>query len=158
MKFKVFSQREAESIKYSANCLVISITGDKNEKANITHTNLLRLKFHDIDRKGNDNWTLFDNSLAKTLLSYVNNNIKGVDTIIVHCHAGISRSPAVASALSYILNGTDYDLIKRYGLYNRRVYSTIVREFQENYDSYKLMTEFLNLKLKSTSNKELRGE
>ena len=149
MKFAACSQEMAEDTQFPESCLVISITDSKRELAKIEHPKLLRLEFHDIDRKGNNKYILFDESFAKKILAYVNDNIEGTKSIVAHCHAGVSRSPAVISALSYILNGSDHDLLKAYEFFNRRVYSTIAREFQNNYDEYKAMTDFFNLKLKA---------
>ena len=50
------------------------------------------------------------------------------DTIIVGCDAGLSRSPAVAMAIAYILE--DYELVDNmkeiYKFYNQDLYSAII--------------------------------
>lgn len=45
---------------------------------------------------------------AKKILDFVLKYKDDVNDIIVHCEAGISRSPAVAIALSEILNGKEH--------------------------------------------------
>jgi predicted protein tyrosine phosphatase len=150
MKFYIFAQREIENQPISDKKLVISITDTRGEMAviNCKPENLLRLVFHDIDRKGNDKYILFNNTHACELLAFINERIlNGYNAIITHCGAGLSRSPAVAAALSYLLTGEDRRIITEYRLFNRRVYSTIIREFQENYNKYLHITGFFYAQL-----------
>lgn len=50
---------------------------------------------------------LFTDEDAKSILNFVELCKNGVDLIVVHCEAGISRSAGVAGALSLIMNGSD---------------------------------------------------
>lgn len=56
---------------------------------------LLILEFNDIDRKMPP-WKLFDKDQAKQVIDFVESLPDEVDSIMVHCEAGISRSAAVA--------------------------------------------------------------
>jgi predicted protein tyrosine phosphatase len=94
----------------------------------------LHLDFHDTDAHANNGkhwsalpvlngkYTSFDKEHANQIIKFVSELPNEVDSVIVHCHAGISRSAAVARFIAdmYFLEH-DYG----YDLYNRRVYSTL---------------------------------
>ncbi len=61
---------------------------------------LLRLVFEDIEDP--DTPTSFTTALAAEILAFVEQMWNQVDVFLVHCEAGLSRSPAVAAALSRI--------------------------------------------------------
>lgn len=74
---------------------------------------------------------------AKKILEFVLKYKDDVNDIIVHCEAGISRSPAVAIALSEILNGkehTERHIQSLVGLQyaNLLVRDLILQEYREN--------------------------
>ena len=52
-----------------------------------------------------------------------------ITCMLIHCDAGISRSPAVALALHKIYNYS-MDMPMSWRLYNRHVYTTIMNEFR----------------------------
>ena len=91
---------------------------------------VLRMAFHDLD-KPIVGYDLFSKEEAKQILDFINSIKNKIDLIIVNCEAGISRSAAVACSLSKILNGEDTWLIKRYNLYNRHIYNTIMSTYQD---------------------------
>lgn len=55
----------------------------------------------------------------------------GVDIMVVHCHAGRSRSAATAAACSVILGQSDEEFFKGRFTPNMKVYRTILNEFQK---------------------------
>lgn len=75
----------------------------------------LTIKFHDINYDGSVNSlkpvkktiTPINENHARELIKLVLKWKDTVNNFIVHCEAGMSRSPAVALALSEILNGKD---------------------------------------------------
>lgn len=68
---------------------------------------------------------------ARQILDFVDRHIKnGVEHFVVHCDAGISRSPGVAVALKEIYNN-DREIKPEHRLYNRLVYSTIIKVYHE---------------------------
>lgn len=58
---------------------------------------------------------------------------KGVDFVVCHCDAGISRSAGVAAALSKHYNGTDFEFFNREGRYrpNMLVYKKVLNALHE---------------------------
>lgn len=53
-----------------------------------------------------------------------------IERIILHCDAGVSRSPGVAAALSKSLLGDDAEFFRRYRP-NMRVYRTLLNRLHE---------------------------
>jgi rhodanese-related sulfurtransferase len=111
--------------------LIISINEDPLQLARIPDSvhcqgRILRMVFDDIDIESNG--TMFTEENALTILNYVDEYIQDVSRIVVHCHAGVSRSVAVAAALSKIINGSD-DTIFKSGCPNMKVYTTILETY-----------------------------
>jgi len=73
----------------------------------------------------------FDNNLAKSIVEFVKKHIDDIEMIICQCDAGISRSAAVAAALSKCIHGNDEYYFKHY-LPNSLVYKTILEEWYKN--------------------------
>jgi predicted protein tyrosine phosphatase len=95
---------------------------------------LLQLAFLDMDRhvpgiEDHDSWSygsrLFTPENADQILDFVNEMWDKVDLFLVHCEAGISRSPAVAAALCKIKHGHDQHFFDNYTP-NRLVYRTLL--------------------------------
>jgi predicted protein tyrosine phosphatase len=74
---------------------------------------------------------LFTDENAKQILDFVEKYKLEIETIIVHCEAGISRSAGVAGALSLIYNGTDQLYFDDY-LPNMLVYRKILNAYMRN--------------------------
>jgi len=75
---------------------------------------VLQLRFDDLQvplhcETKNIDYILFDQQHARQIWDFVNANDKH---IFIHCHAGISRSAAVAAALKKVLHGDDSDVWK----------------------------------------------
>ena len=66
---------------------------------------------------------------ADQIRDFVRKHEHDVDLIVVHCHSGVSRSPAVAAAISTALH---LDARKFWQLYtpNRYVYHTVADAFE----------------------------
>lgn len=76
-----------------------------------------------------DGAVLFNKEHAKQIFDFVEKNKDGVDTILVHCHAGQSRSAAVAAFLEKIYFGKD-------DIYNsHRVNDYIYKALEEAYNN-----------------------
>lgn len=98
---------------------------------------LLRVQFDDHDPQDNSNllmpgyiWDdqqLMTEEQATDIIMFAASLPEDIDMLVVHCWAGISRSAAVAIALSQIL-GLD-EQYPNYGLYNRYVYRTMMNAY-----------------------------
>lgn len=154
MQFLTMNEKQILSNVYKGikqKHIVISITqgGATNIKLppNNARVSQLFLKFDDIS--GIDpNYLFFDESMAKDILEFVNNHINKVSLIIVNCQAGLSRSVAVASALSKIINYVD-DAIFTKGIPNMFVYSTILETYFSNEDNRVIYSNIHNRRLQS---------
>lgn len=64
---------------------------------------------------------------AKALLDFILQQRNAMTKLTIHCHVGVSRSPAVAIALAEWLDTTPhiYGLISAYPLFNRQLYRTL---------------------------------
>lgn len=87
---------------------------------------LLRLAFPDLAMpvEGCD---LFDEEHAHRILDFVQDVWRRIELLMVHCEAGVSRSPAVAAAVARIHFGEDREFF-RPGVYdpNRLVYQALL--------------------------------
>ena len=134
--FVVYSRQAMEGCngQRSMPHIIVSITtpGDPYAPAKIkTNENtlgILRLSFYDLDRvePGVEELEcdLFQPSQAKEILTFVDAH-PTAERFIVHCDAGLSRSPAVAAALSKILYGDDSRFFRQYHP-NMLVYRSIL--------------------------------
>lgn len=83
----------------------ISISSDETQFANLSTNNrkgLLQLCFLDRDFKHKDN---FQNTHASQIIEFVFEMLPKIDSLLIHCEAGVSRSSAIAAAISEILWG-----------------------------------------------------
>jgi len=86
--------------------------------------------FDDISRFNDNELVSFNDKMAKKIITDFDNEGKDCQTLLVHCWAGKSRSPAVAIALSEIFHLKTPEQIaemkKQFPIYNKRVYHTIL--------------------------------
>lgn len=88
---------------------------------------VLRLVFWDVDDPfgGIPGGMLFHEEQAETVLDFVFERLERIDAVVCQCDAGISRSAALAAALSRILTGDDAYYFRQYQP-NRLVYDTLL--------------------------------
>jgi len=107
---------------------VVSIRDPKAPVPNLHRSprliSILSLAFHDADDKCNDKpYQLMTNADAKKVYDFVSTMMKGgVDTFLIHCELGISRSAGCAAALSRIFNGDDSRYFMTGGPYGSSMY------------------------------------
>jgi len=78
------------------------------------------------------------------LLDFVNKNIDDIDTIVVHCHAGCSRSAGLACILSKIYNNQESWFWENPELRcNTLVYKVTLEYFNETVDKDKRLQTVL---------------
>ena len=73
----------------------------------------------------------FGKEHANKIIEFVNKHLNNIELIICQCDAGISRSAAVAAALSKCINNDDAFFFKHY-LPNSLVYKTILEEWHKD--------------------------
>ncbi len=137
MKFLVLSREEVKTVSPQIPYIVISVTDPQTVEADILQSqhrrSVLRLKFHDISGTKNEDLKSFHSTHeiamteehALSVLDFVKDNLSDIQLILCHCEIGISRSAAIAAALSKILNNEDEFFFENYWP-NRWVYNLIL--------------------------------
>lgn len=113
MDLYVYSRRALEAVQpHEVPHVVISITSGPEDLARLRRNEqcrgVLRLHFPDADVASAQfpEAVLFAPDHARMVWEFVLAH-RDVERIVVHCDAGVSRSPAVAAALGRVLNGDD---------------------------------------------------
>lgn len=85
----------------------------------------LRLAFADI-KEPKDDLILFNGELARQILEFVDRVWDEIEVLMIHCEAGISRSPAVAAAIAKLKYKDDAAYFRIYRP-NTLVYLTLLQ-------------------------------
>ncbi|MEZ4451961.1 MAG: hypothetical protein R3B09_21035 [Nannocystaceae bacterium] len=118
--------------------VVVSITSSPADVARIPPSpaclGILRLAFADRDfpREGEGPEGLFSREDARRIWDFVLAHREQARCVVLHCKAGVSRSPAVAAALARVLRGDDEEFFRRYGP-NARVYRILLDVYEAEY-------------------------
>jgi predicted protein tyrosine phosphatase len=116
MHFIVRDRERVEAgIIVKSSYVLISIRDPDKRKVQIPRQpglrDVLQLSFHDAEPAGNfklpENIMLMTEEHAGQVWSFVKKWEQEVGTVVVHCEAGMSRSPAVAAALCKGTGGDD---------------------------------------------------
>jgi len=115
MNIQVFNREAFEHYKTDHSHIAISITDPNSKPAKFINEknsllNQLELQFYDLDKDTEVfpySRFVFTQADAKKIIEFVIKYENIVDTILVHCEAGISRSAGIAGALSLIYNNND---------------------------------------------------
>src|SRR5215210_3077862 len=96
----VLSREDAESYEPGENEVCISISDPDAPAARVSSrfAAVLRLNFDDVTERGEESDILFAEEHAREIRDFVT-SWPNVSRVVVHCHAGVSRSPAVALGL-----------------------------------------------------------
>lgn len=121
MKVWYISKLFFESFKPSKNVSVISIRDPGEVVSNLAGwEKVLSIECHDIDCAV-EGFKLFSNDQAAQIIDF----IKDSNFILIHCHAGVSRSGAVAKFISEL----GYELFtfpeSDNSCYNKHIYSVL---------------------------------
>ena len=133
MRFIVLSRPEAEKYKPEVSAIIISITDPEQPQAALRnileYKDCLRLQFHDLDHpiEGYKYLKMFHKTDAEQIIAFVDKYKDGVELVVVHCEAGVSRSAGVAAALSVIYNNTCEEFYSSRYYPNALVKSVILR-------------------------------
>ncbi len=109
----VLNRVDAEEFDYSYTWACISIANTEEDFAYIPEENcvaLLQLAFVDITQPM-PGYILFHDDHAHDIFDFVTQYWDWIDTLLVHCDAGISRSSAVAAAISRLKFGAEGEFL-----------------------------------------------
>jgi len=89
--------------------VVISISDPGSRRAKVKKQSGLRgvlyLTFNDAEPPTTSSMVLFSPQQARQIVEFVASHQTGIGAVVVHCHQGMSRSPAVAAALCKAMGG-----------------------------------------------------
>ena len=90
---------------------IVSAVGGNPILSTENRVGLLNMAFEDREFFGPSTppELIFDSEKAKQILEFAEDMWPQIDCLMVHCHAGMSRSPAVAAALEHIHHGNGSD-------------------------------------------------
>lgn len=125
VEIRVTSRSEIPHVNPPDGAALISVTSPELEHPQVSEKwrAVLRLKFHDIERRWSDDDMLFTEKQAEEILGFVKEIKPSI--LWVHCDAGISRSAGIAVALDKLVNGVDSGSL--YPFYNRHVVETMIK-------------------------------
>lgn len=133
IKIVVTNRENAKTYDFKKNFSIISVYSpdDEPNEFQTKPNKVLSLCFSDTSEKRFDGMEgpfgkmiVFKEEMADKILKFVDEQIeKGVDTFLIHCDAGMSRSPGIAVALDEIYNENNKPFTP---LYNKFVYKTII--------------------------------
>lgn len=125
----------AEDIGEFGDKVVLSITTPGCPDAGIRGNKVYRFRFYDIlsmkfDPNKNISICPMSGGLARYMAECIVSELKAGNTqVVIHCEAGVSRSPAVALAIADVFDTypTKQALLMMYPLYNKHVRNLVHR-------------------------------
>lgn len=139
MEFIIHNRKLIESsAPPEAPHVVISITTSPLDEAKIPATpaclGILRLAFFDSDLPPEEEGPegLFSPADARKIWDFVLAHRAEARCVVLHCNAGVSRSPGVAAALARVLRGDDAEFFTRYKP-NTRVHRLLLDVYRSEY-------------------------
>ena len=113
MEIKIMSQQEAQDWSYDqwiGVALLVSIVGTNTEPPNFYHNprivEKISLAFDDITEVA-DSQTLLSEAQCHQIKDFVLDHAEEVESIVIHCLAGVSRGAAIAFAICRLLGMDD---------------------------------------------------
>jgi predicted protein tyrosine phosphatase len=130
--FVVLSREEAERYKPGEREICISIADPDAEPARLSggFAAVLRLNFTDIIEMGEPSDVLFSEDDAQAIREFID-AWHDVRRIVVHCHAGVSRSPGVALGLCDVRGWATAELERSHPGWNRLVRTAVAAKRQD---------------------------
>jgi len=128
-EFVVLSREAAEHYEPRGREVCISIADPDAEPAQISNrfAAALRLHFNDVTERGEPSDILFCAEHARAIREFVK-SWPSAERIVVHCNAGVSRSPGVALGLSDLHGWATAALERSYPGWNRLVRTVLAAE------------------------------
>ena len=130
-KFIVLSREDAERYEPGVREICISIADPDADPALVSKDFLavLRLNFTDIIEQADPTDILFSEDHARAIREFID-TWPDATRIVVHCHAGISRSPGVALGLCDIRGWATAELERSHPGWNRLVRTALAAKPQ----------------------------
>jgi predicted protein tyrosine phosphatase len=131
-EFVVLSREEAERYEPGAREICISIADPDTDPARLSRrfAAVLRLNFTDIVEPEDPSDVIFSDDHARAILDFID-SWPDAARIVVHCHAGMSRSPAVALGLCDIRGWATAELERSHPGWNRLVRTALAANLDE---------------------------
>jgi len=128
-EFVVLSREEAELYAPRGKEICISISDPDAHPAQVSSlfAAVLRLNFNDVTERGEPSDVLFAEDHAREIRQFLDSWPK-TERVMVHCNAGVSRSPGVALGLCDIRGWATAALERSHPGWNRLVRSVIAAE------------------------------
>jgi predicted protein tyrosine phosphatase len=112
--------------------VIVSVTSGDTDVAVLPSSSscrgILRLVFSDIGEEAGVDGIVFTREHARTVWEFLERHRAAITRLVVHCDAGLSRSPAIAAAVAKAWLGDDNEFFRRY-LPNQHVYRTLLAEW-----------------------------
>jgi predicted protein tyrosine phosphatase len=108
---EIRSKEQAVQFECEHSWAAISISSRLNEWPHLSDNNrfgLLQLAFMDVSNPTRVS-EVISHTQAEQILDFVDEAWDKVETFLIHCEAGLSRSPAVAAAIAYTRLGKGWD-------------------------------------------------
>jgi predicted protein tyrosine phosphatase len=130
--FVVLSREDAERYEPREREICISIADPDADPARLSSrfAAVLRLNFTDIIEMGEPSDVLFSEDHARAIREFIN-AWPNATRIVVHCHAGVSRSPGVALGLCDIRGWATAELERSHPGWNRLVRTALAAKRQD---------------------------
>ena len=132
----VLSRIEAEDFECGVPWGCISIADTEEDLPRLHRRRrraVLPLVFADIEQPL-PGYPLFSTGQAHDILDFVTQYWRRIRTLMIHCHAGLSRSPAVAAAIARLKFGDDSEFFEDPYIPNPWVYQTLLEVAQGRSD------------------------
>jgi predicted protein tyrosine phosphatase len=128
-EFVVLSREDAEDYEPRDREICISISDPDAPPARVSSrfAAVLRLNFDDVTERGEPSDILFAEDHAREIREFLD-SWPNARRVVVHCNAGVSRSPGVALGLCDVRGWATAALERSHPGWNRLVRSVIVRE------------------------------
>jgi predicted protein tyrosine phosphatase len=121
-EFVVLSREDAERYEPRGREICISISDPEAPPARVSSrfAAVLRLNFNDVTERGEDSDILFAEEHAREIRDFLD-SWTGAERVMVHCNAGVSRSPGVALGLCDVRGWATAALERSHPGWNRLV-------------------------------------
>jgi len=126
-EFIVLSREEAEAYEPRGKEICISISDPDAPPAQVSSrfAAVLRLNFDDVTERWEPSDVLFAEDHAREIREFLD-SWPGAERVMVHCNAGVSRSPGVALGLCELRGWATAELERSHPGWNRLVRSILV--------------------------------